>query len=193
MSNVLMASCYNVSNLPAQIINTLDCINGSLLTNKVLLSDMSNFSYLMHLHLIEAKLVSQIAPIDTDLTISNDSRLMINLEGCVNTLRDDCKKFFRIYAKNRADYNAKARFPCFYSPIDTSFAVQQFDLENEYQQFMIGFTVPVALLIISCTVLVICQQSVVVGDDSKMKFKCTIANDEGNLNETNEEKTNNVL
>jgi hypothetical protein len=56
---------------------------------------------------------------------------------------------------------------------------QHYDLEIEYQQFMVGFTVPVTLFVISCTVLTICQRTVVVGDDSKMRFKCAIKDDDG--------------
>jgi hypothetical protein len=123
--NILMASCYT-ANYTANtgIIDTTDCVNGSILLNKTVLGDLTNFTYLSYLHYAETELNKQIAPLDADLIISNESRLMINLEGCVNTLRDECKEFFRFYAKDGSDHNARARFPCFYSPGDTSFAVQ---------------------------------------------------------------------
>lgn len=36
---------------------------------------------------------------------------------------------------------------------------------------------PSILLVVSCFVLVICQKTVVVGDDSKMRFKCVAEQD----------------
>lgn len=126
-----MASCYNVSR-PNQTITTgtieaTDCVNGSMIAKQAIPGDrLYNFTYLSYLHYAEAQLNRSIAPFDMDLMISNESKLMINLEGCVNTLRDECKEFFRTYAKDGSDHNARARFPCFYSPSDTTFAVQVF-------------------------------------------------------------------
>jgi len=120
-----MASCFRANYTASNgIIDAIDCVNGSTLSNKTMLGDLSNFTYLAYLHYAEAELNRSIAPFDGDLTISNESRLMINLEGCVNTLRDECRDFFRVYAKDGSDHNARARFPCFYSPMDVGQAVQ---------------------------------------------------------------------
>lgn len=178
-SNILMASCFQVKKTDDGL-EASDCVNGSLLNRE--LDDFTNFTHLTNLHHTEAQLVSAIAPLDADLTISNNSRLMINLEGCVNTLRDECKEFFRIYAKDGSDHNARARFPCFYSELDTDYAVVRFDLETEYKQFMFSFLLPTILLVVSCTILIICQRSVVVGDDSKMRFKCFATEETGQPN-----------
>jgi hypothetical protein len=124
-NNVLMASCLNASHTPGTgILEAIDCVNGSTLANKTMFGDLANFTYISYLHYAEAELNRTIAPLDYELTISNESRLMINLEGCVNTLRDECRDFFRQYAKDGSDHNARARFPCFYSMNDVSFAVQ---------------------------------------------------------------------
>ena len=120
-----MASCFKANYTAATgIIDAIDCVNGSTLPNVTMFEMNSNFTYLSYLHSVEAELNHSIALLDSDLIISNESRLMINLEGCVNTLRDECKEFFRIYAKDGSDHNARARFPCFYSPSDTTRAVQ---------------------------------------------------------------------
>lgn len=124
-NNILMTSCFRANySATNSMIEASDCVNGSTLANKTLLGELSNFTYLSNLHFFKADLDRTIAPLDSDLIISNESRLMINLEGCVNTLRDECRDFFRVYAKDGSDHNARARFPCFYSPSDTSFAVQ---------------------------------------------------------------------
>lgn len=176
--NVLMASCFTISNSSAGVdafdsFDAFDCINGSVL-DKGELTDLTNFTYLSYLHVAVAQPVKTIAPLDMDLTIANESRLMINLEGCVNTLRDECKDFLREYGKDGTDHNARARFPCFYSTDNPNIVVSRFDLETTYKQFLIASLVPSMLFVVSCTCLVLCQRTVVVGDDAKMRFKgCT--------------------
>lgn len=46
---------------------------------------------------------------------------------------------------------------------------------------MIGFLVPTVLLVVSCFTLILCQKTVVVGDDSKMRFKCLTTEETGKL------------
>jgi hypothetical protein len=41
----------------------------------------------------------------------------------------------------------------------------------------VAFLVPSILLVVSCFVLVVCQKTVVTGDDSKMRFKCVADQD----------------
>lgn len=178
-SNILMASCYQVKNI-FEGYEAVDCINGAVLTR--VLGDHTNFTFLLNLHSNEATPYPVIAPLDTDLTVNNDTKLMINLEGCVNTLRDECKEFFRLFGKDGSDHNARARFPCFYSDKLKDTAVVRFDLETEYQQFMFAFLLPTVLLVVSCTILVLCQRTVVVGDDSKMRFKCFTTEEMGQPN-----------
>lgn len=174
--SVLMASCYNITNTSTGI-EASDCINGSVLANNVL-GDLTNFTYLSYLHVVVAKRVRAIAPQDFELTISNESKLMINLEGCVNTLKDECKEFLREYGKDGTDHNARARFPCFYTPNSVEIVVARFDLETTYKQFVIASTVPTILFFISCTCLILCQRTVVVGDDAKMRFKSCGGNEQ---------------
>lgn len=64
------------------------------------------------------------------------------------------------------------RFPCFRSELINDTAFLRFHLETEYKIFWVAFLVPSILLVISCIMLVICQKTVVTGDDSKMRFKC---------------------
>lgn len=167
--NVLMASCYRIQNTSLGIEAT-DCINGSVL-EKTALTDLTNFTYLSYLHVFATKAVKEIAPPDYDLTISNKSNLMINLEGCVNTLMDECSKFIKEYGKDGTDHNARARFPCFYAEHDPETVVARFDLATTEKHFMIASVLPITLMVVSCFTIFICQRTVVVGDDAKMRFK----------------------
>lgn len=175
--NVLMASCYQIKNT-SDGVEAHDCINGSVLANNIL-GDLTNFTYLSYLHVFNAKPVKEIAPLDLELSIHNESKLMVNLEGCVNTLKDECREFLREYGKDGTDHNARARFPCFFSWNDPSVVVSRFDLATTYKHFLIGSIVPTTLFFLSCTCLVLCQRTVVVGDDAKMRFKGCSGDDDG--------------
>ncbi|XP_059476854.1 uncharacterized protein LOC132197529 [Neocloeon triangulifer] len=173
-SYVLMASCYTIANT-TRGIEAGDCINGSLVPKSVM-TDLTNFTYLLGLSAqgaVEKALdpTGRVAPIETDLIIANESRLMINQEGCVNSLQDECATFLRDFGKDGTDHNARARFPCFYADHDPTVAITRFDLEQTHKEFMFAAVVPSCLFVVSCTILVTCQKSVVVGDDAKMRFK----------------------
>lgn len=168
-NNVAMTSCYTFKNTTLGVEAT-DCINGSTV-EKALFGDFANFTYLSYLHLMMSSPVNGLGQLDVDLTISNDSRLMINLEGCVNTLRDECRDFLREYGKDGSDHMARARFPCFYSENNLLNVVARFDLDTTYKQFLFASIVPSVLFVVSCFTLVVCQKTVVVGDDAKMRFK----------------------
>lgn len=169
MDNILMASCFRIQNATLGM-EAIDCINGSVL-EKTDIAQSTNFTYLSYLHVFMSKPVREIAPPDYDLTISNHSKLMINLEGCVNTLIDECAKFIKEYGKDGTDHNARARFPCYFAEDDPETAVARFDLATVEKHFIIGFFLPVTLMIVSCFTICICQRTVTVGDDAKMRFK----------------------
>lgn len=167
-NKVIMASCYTIQNT-SNGIQATDCINGSLL-EKEELTDLTNFTYLSYLHYAVATPIKTISPLEQDLTISNESKLMINLEGCVNTLMDECRDFLKEYGKDGTDHNARARFPCFYSKNTPEMVVARFDMNASYQQFVIGFFVPTILFAVSCLTLIFCQKTIYIGDDARMRF-----------------------
>lgn len=172
--NILMVSCFRVFNETQGIIAT-DCINGTLVP-RTELQDKSNFTFLLHLSVWSETLMDpkrMFAPPEADLIIANESKLLINLEGCVNTLRDECKEFLREYGKDGTDHNARARFPCFFSELHSDVVVARFDLATTYQEFLVASLLPSILFVVSCLTLLLCQRTVVVGDDAKMRFKCT--------------------
>lgn len=56
-------------------------------------------------------------PMQSELTIYNSSRLYINLDACVNTLRGECKEFFGTHGRDGRNNSAQSRFPCFYDKV----------------------------------------------------------------------------
>ncbi|XP_049806396.1 uncharacterized protein LOC126248935 [Schistocerca nitens] len=177
-NTILMASCYTIENT-TQGVEAGDCINGTLLSENFF-GDQTNFTYLSHVSVTNVRLLDRnrtVAPPEQDLLIANESHLFINMEGCVNTLRDECKEFLREYGKDGTDHNARARFPCFYADSDTSKVVARFDLATTYRQFLVASILPSTLFVVSCFMLIFCQRTVEVGDDAKMRFKGCAASD----------------
>lgn len=172
--DVMMASCYGIYN-GSLGVQAVDCINGSVL-EKDLLTDLTNFTYLSYLNIFATKPLDEtrkVLPPEQDLIIANESRLLINLEGCVNTLMDECKAFLMDYGKDGSDHNARARFPCYYADDKTEVVVSRFDLETTQREFVVALVLPSVLFVVSCLTLILCQRTVVVGDDAKMRFKGT--------------------
>uniref|UniRef100_A0A6V7KJ94 Uncharacterized protein n=1 Tax=Bracon brevicornis TaxID=1563983 RepID=A0A6V7KJ94_9HYME len=170
--DVMMASCYGIYNSSLGV-EAVDCINGSVL-EKDMLTDLTNFTYLSYLNLYATKPLDDtgtITPPEHSLIIANESRLLINLEGCVNTLRDECRDFLHEYGKDGSDHNARARFPCFYAKDKTNVVVSRFNLDNTWKEFLIAFILPSVLFVISCLTLICIQKTIVVGDDARMRFK----------------------
>ncbi|CAG5093806.1 Protein of unknown function [Cotesia congregata] len=113
-------------------------------------------------------------PSQRSLTIYNTSRLYINLEGCVNTLRGECRDFLQTHGRDGDNQTAQSRYPCFHKRNDSSFVVARFDLNKTRTELLIATIVPSVLFIISFLTLVIITRSVQVGDDTKMRCRyCT--------------------
>jgi hypothetical protein len=210
---VLMLTCHTAENKPNGI-EAIDCVNASLL-EKSYFEDMANFTYLNYLHHAIAKPDKKITPLEGDLTISNNSGLQINMEGCVNTLKGECDEFHKFYGKDGSDHNARARFPCFYAEHTVDMVVARYNLKETENLFLFTLLLPSILLVISCFVLVICQRTVVVGgeffgtpissphfykflyflleiDDAKMRFRCSedtqkILDNQGQANDGGQE------
>ncbi|CAG9828702.1 unnamed protein product [Diabrotica balteata] len=189
--NVMMASCHSILNT-SRGLEATDCVNGSLLANNML-PNVTNFTYISYLSIFSTVTLDErqiVAPPEPDLLIANDSRLLINLEGCVNTLRDECRDFLKVYGKDGTDHFARARFPCFYSLDNPNVVVARFDLATTTKQFLIASVLPVVLLVVSCLTLILCQRAVVVGDDARMRFQGCIKSEAQPLEKT--ASTNNI-
>ena len=111
-------------------------------------------------------------PYEDDIMIFNQSRLMINLEGCVNTLQEECHKFYEIHGNDGRNHSAPSRYPCYYAPGNPEFVVARFDLKQTRWLFLIFFIVPAALLVMSCCVLFTCSRSLNVDNSGHMNLDC---------------------
>ena len=48
---------------------------------------------------------------------------------CVNTLREECKKWIEKHSKDGKNHTAKARYPCYFMSNNTEFVVTRHDVE----------------------------------------------------------------
>ncbi|XP_015119034.1 uncharacterized protein LOC107042490 [Diachasma alloeum] len=183
----IIASCFAV-NRAGNTIRTEDCVNGSLVEETSILQPYINFTTFLKLY--ENNLGNPVdktdvyLPSQRSLTIYNTSRLYINLEGCVNTLRGECRDFLHTHGRDGDNQTAQSRYPCYYNKNDSFFVVARFNLEKTRIELLIATIVPTVLFIISLTSLIIITRSVQVGDDAKMRCRyCT----DGQRNEDEDE------
>ncbi|XP_075227602.1 tipE homolog 4 phospholipid transfer protein [Lycorma delicatula] len=173
-NSILLASCLDVKKLGPESLKATDCLNGTVLEETNMPQPFVNFT-------IFWKIVADSKqPVDPDqrympmqqlLTIYNSSRLLINLEGCVNTLKGECKQFLHTHGRDGRNDTAQSRFPCFINKNDSFRVVARFDLDKTRRDLLVAVVVPLSLFCISLTSLVIIAHSVQVGDDARMRWK----------------------
>ncbi|KAJ8678642.1 hypothetical protein QAD02_014429 [Eretmocerus hayati] len=118
--DVIIASCYVVGRF-RDMIRAQDCVNGTLLAENRMPQPFINFTSFLRLY--ERSLVRQVDPTNAyvpsqrSLTIYNSSRLYINLEGCVNTLRGECREFLVSHGADGDNQTAQSRYPCYYNKV----------------------------------------------------------------------------
>ena len=97
---------------------------------------------------------------------------MINHEGCVNTLQEECSDFYDKTMHDGRNDTARSRFPCHYAPSDPTFVVVRYNPMQTRWLFFIGFMVPASLLIVSCGVLFTCSRILNVDNAGRMNLNC---------------------
>jgi len=71
-------------------------------------------------------------PNQANLTIYSWKKLFINLEGCVNTLRGECKDFVARYGNDGDNNTAQSRYQCYYNKVCGKFSAP-FELHFWYR------------------------------------------------------------
>jgi len=98
----------------------VDCINGTVLDESVMPQPFINFTKFWSIYETSDRLLDEsgaFVPAQSSLTIYNSSRLYINQQGCVNTLRNECKDFSNTHGRAGENHTAHSRFPCFYTKV----------------------------------------------------------------------------
>ncbi|KAL0275433.1 UNVERIFIED_CONTAM: hypothetical protein PYX00_003281 [Menopon gallinae] len=166
---ILMASCTTVDRVDSRNLRATDCLNGTLLPKSGVPKVSMNFTTLWSIYEKSNESVDaehRFIPQQRTLTIYNLSQLYINLEGCVNTLKGECKEFLATHGRDGRNKTAQSRFPCYYNKENSARAVARFDLEKTRRELLIALIVPSVLFVISLTTLMVITRSVKVGDDT---------------------------
>ena len=192
----LLASCTTLNSethangIYEEVISATDCVNGTVLPKRIF-EKLDNHSTLQHgfleigpYHKLDNLGLGWI-PYEEDIMIFNESRLMINHEGCVNTLQEECTEFYQKTQNDGRNNTARSRFPCFYAPSDPTFVVVRYNPIQTRWLFFIGFMVPASLLIVSCGVLFTCSRILNVDNAGKMNLNCCASNADKKLKNKN--------
>ncbi|XP_066247293.1 uncharacterized protein Teh4 [Euwallacea similis] len=172
---VLMMSCHQVHyNRSNETIWSTDCVNGTILPTNVIPKPYATFRQFWNLtgkygHVVDPS--NQFVPPQRSLTIYNHSRLYINLEGCVNTLRGECYNFLFSHGRDGKNQTAQSRYVCYYNKNDSFMVIARHDLNKTWRDLIIAISIPSVLFVISFITLCAIMQSVRVDDDTKMRCK----------------------
>ncbi len=129
-------------------------------------------------------------------------QLLINTEACVNTLQYECTEFYLDHRRDGRNYSRRDRFPCYYTPRHGDFVTTRqesrkspttddanarpihvlplslmissfrFSLARTRHVFLICFSVPACLWILSCSCLFACSKTLRVEDNGQMRIRC---------------------
>lgn len=186
----LLTNCIDIQRVGDGNFIAYDCLNGTLLQDPTVVPEpYTNFTTFWKIYENSTVILDhtqKYLPKQSSLTIYNTTKLFINLEGCVNTLKGECKEFLFTHGQDGRKNTAQSRYECFYKKHHETFVVARFDLAKTWRELMIAVIVPATLFVISFTALTIITHTVRVGDDAKMRCKyCTGADSEiddfGNL------------
>ncbi|KAH1023568.1 hypothetical protein HUJ04_012748 [Dendroctonus ponderosae] len=172
---IMMVSCFDVEyDHDNHTILATDCINGTLFERKILPQPFSTFRQFWNLtgkHIGVVDPRNEFVPSQASLTIYNHSRLYINLDGCVNTLRGECYNFLLSHGRDGKNKTASSRYPCFYNKNNSFMVIARFDLASTKRHLIISASIPLVLFVVSFVTLCTMMQSVRVDDDAKMRCK----------------------
>jgi len=178
--NKLVAACSNITiNQETNSIMATDCINGTWFEN------LNTVDYNTLTKTYEAyrsntnrwvKRASDdggnLVPYQEDLVIFNDTRILKNQEGCVNTLSMECMDFYHRYGRDGSNYTARAVFDCYYNPDDDRNVVIDYQPERTLFYLMFWSLIPGAIMFISCVYMCVCSKFMFIGDDGHMRIFC---------------------
>ncbi|KAL5292413.1 hypothetical protein ACFFRR_011308 [Megaselia abdita] len=177
----LLTNCMTVEYRDNTIV-AKDCLNGTIIPNNssMIPYPTMNFSVFWNIYEtsnIDLDPTQRFLPKQSVLTIYNSSKLYINLEGCVNTLRGECIDFVESYGNDGREHTGQSKYPCFYHKQDSTFALTRHDPDKTYRELLITMIVPSVLFVISSISLCIISKTIKVGDDAKMR--CICCNEDG--------------
>lgn len=176
--NVMAATCSEITiNREFNTIYGSDCTNGTWLDHM----GVTNYSTLTDEYALQRENRERfikfspedresLIPLQEDITIFNLTRILKNIEGCVNTLSMECQHFYAAYGKDGANYTSPVSYDCYFDPDNTEYVVVDFTPERTMMFLVFWSVLPTAIIIFSCTYLCICSKLMYTGEDGHMRI-----------------------
>jgi len=154
--------CTSMTNVSGGEYEGIDCLNGTLV-NRGTFSGITNYKQILTV------LHDNTTPLSADNThlasemarqIFNRSKVMINIEGCVNTLQQECTGWLAEKGRDGSEGRHPAVYPCFTTPHSKKYVVTNYNRDNTIFALVLASAVPAALMIFSCCCLCLCGKTV---------------------------------
>lgn len=178
--NILISSCSSVTvDKSMKSIRAEDCLNGTWVENLGVIDyNTITRKYLEYRHDPERWVKNNrweeesLVPWEEHVVIYNKTRIKKNQQGCVNTLSMECMDFFIRFARDGANYTARAVYDCYYNDEDPGYVVIDYQPERTLYFLMFWSLVPGIIMIVSCLYMCICSKLIFTGDDGHMRIIC---------------------
>eukprot|EP00090_Calanus_glacialis_P012976 TRINITY_DN21608_c0_g1_i5.p1 TRINITY_DN21608_c0_g1~~TRINITY_DN21608_c0_g1_i5.p1 ORF type:complete len:555 (+),score=111.67 TRINITY_DN21608_c0_g1_i5:209-1873(+) len=177
--NRLVASCSNITiNEEMDSIMATDCLNGTWFDNLGIINYNTLTTTYEEYRSDERRWVkrneddSNLIPWEQDIVIYNETRILKNQEGCVNTLSMECMDFYHRYGRDGANYTARAVFDCYYNPKDEMYVVIDYQPDRTLFYLMLWSILPGCIMFVSCVYMCVCSKFMFIGDDGHMRIFC---------------------
>ena len=175
--NTLFAACSNVTiDKEGKSMKAYDCVNGTWIDSyREFNGGFTNYSNLMDTYgqlREDPGYRSNAVHYEEDITIYNRTQLRVNIQGCVNTLSEECTAFYQDYGKDGRNYTARAIYKCYYDPENPDFVVINFNPSKTLMLLILFASIPGGIMVLSCCYMCGCSKFIYTPDDGHMRLKC---------------------
>lgn len=147
-----------------------DCFNATLGRSAVIATKKDYRDFLAY-HFEASKGREWLIDPEEALQVINDTKLLINSEGCTNTLQKECTQFFKDHTHDERDGRTRDRFPCFYTKSHNDFVTAQYNPDQTRMYLILASCVPAGLFFMSCGVLYLCSRLVNTDEEGHLALK----------------------
>ncbi|XP_037078752.1 uncharacterized protein LOC119099785 isoform X2 [Pollicipes pollicipes] len=158
--------CTRIRNVSATEMEAEDCLNGTLM-DAPSFRQITNYKQMLGvLERNEEPLFEDqsFLPSEKTVEIFNRTKVMINVLGCVNTLRKECTTWLAHKGRDGSEGMHPAVYPCFITPHATNYVITDYDRQATVSQLVMASAVPSCLLLFSCFCLCLCGKTVGVNE-----------------------------
>ena len=135
-----------------------DCVNGTLVP-------AAEFAAMETYRAMRASLRRHARPLmPAEQFLFNRTQVMVNIEGCVNTLRGECAGWLAERVVDGSDGRHPAVYPCHVTPHSSDYVITNYDQRETIRQMALAATLPCAFLALSCLSLFLCGKLVTVSE-----------------------------